>query len=270
MRLKHWVKYFAYSIQNLSDYKESRKDCNMRKNMIAILLVVCLFTLICGCSQKNSNSSNNNSSNVASELKSQEETTVDEKEAKNIILDIPSTADFLYNCSTVEELKAHSDLIIKATVKEANAWVDESATIGTEYTLEVDKCYFGDTKDTITVNNLGGIILASKYFEKQDDPKMDEVKKKIEANPDDSYVRFQFDGAWQPEEGKQYIWFLESYEENGVVDYTPINVYEGVYEVDENIVKRYTLENMSGTTTGSSQRSDDRMELSEMESRISK
>ena len=116
MRLKHWVKYFAYSIQNLSDYKESRKDCNMRKNMIAILLVVCLFTLICGCSQKNSNSSNNNSSNVASELQSQEK-TVDEKEAKNIILDIPSTADFLYNCSTVEELKAHSDLIQKIPLR---------------------------------------------------------------------------------------------------------------------------------------------------------
>lgn len=242
----------------------------MRKNVIALLLVACLFTLICGCSKESSSANNDNSSNVVSDLQSQEETTVNKKELKNIILDIPSTADFLYNCSTVEELKAHSDLIIKATVKETNAWVDESATIGTEYILEVDKCYFGDTKDTITVNNLGGVISASKYFEKQDDPKMDEVKKKIEMNPDDSYVRFQFDGAWQPEEGKQYIWFLESYEEKGVLDYTPINVYEGVYEVDGNMVERYTSENKSGVTTRSFQHSDDRMELSKMENRISK
>lgn len=136
----------------------------MKKNIIALLLVVCLFTLICGCSQENSNADNDNSSNVASSLQSQEETIVDEKKSKNIILDIPSTADFLYNCSTVEELKAHSDLIVKATVKEANAWVDESATIGTEYTLEVDKCYFGDAKDIITVNNLGGDHFGIKIF----------------------------------------------------------------------------------------------------------
>ena len=194
--------------------------------------------------------------------------TEDKNETKNIDLDIPSTADFLYSCNTIKELKEHADLIVKATVKEEHAWVDGVATIGTEYVLEINKCYIGKAQNTIIVNNLGGTILASKYLEKQNDPKMDELKKKVEKNPDNSYVRFQFDGAWQPEKGKQYIWFLEENEENGTITYAPINVYEGVYEIDQDIVKRYNEENTNNSTTRSSQLSDDKMTLSEMEAKI--
>lgn len=50
--------------------------------------------------------------------------------------------------------------------------------------------YIGKAQNTIIVNNLGGTILASKYLEKQNDPKMDELKKKVEKNPDNSYVQF--------------------------------------------------------------------------------
>ena len=240
----------------------------MRKNKIVFILVICLFTLICGCSKEKVNSDNGNSTHIVSKLKNQGDMTEDKKETKNIVLDIPSTADFLYNCSTIKELKEHANLIVKATVKETNAWVDESATIGTEYVLEIDKCYVGKAQKTIIVNNLGGTILASKYLEKQNDPKMDELKKKVEKNPDNSYVRFQFDGAWQPEKGKQYIWFLEENEENGTITYAPINVYEGVYEIDQDIVKRYNEENTNNSTTRSSQLSDDKMTLSEMEAKI--
>lgn len=81
-------------------------------------------------------------------------------------------------------------------------------------------------------------------------------------------MRFQFDGAWQPEKGKQYIWFLEENEENGTITYAPINVYEGVYEIDQDIVKRYNEENTNNSTTRSSQLSDDKMTLSEMEAKI--
>ena len=112
----------------------------MRKNVILLVLVICLFTLICGCSKEKVNSDTSKSTDIVSKLKNQENMIADKKKPKNIILDIPSTADFLYNCSTIKELKEHANLIVKATVKETNAWVDESATIGTEYVLEIDKC----------------------------------------------------------------------------------------------------------------------------------
>ena len=162
----------------------------MRKNKIVFILVICLFTLICGCSKEKVNSDNGNSTHIVSKLKNQGDMTEDKKETKNIVLDIPSTADFLYSCNTIKELKEHADLIVKATVKEEHAWVDGVATIGTEYVLEINKCYIGKAQNTIIVNNLGGTILASKYLEKQNDPKMDELKKKVEKNPDNSYVRF--------------------------------------------------------------------------------
>ena len=154
----------------------------MRKNKIVFILVICLFTLICGCSKEKVNSDNGNSTHIVSKLKNQGDMTEDKKETKNIVLDIPSTADFLYSCNTIKELKEHADLILKATVKEEHAWVDGVATIGTEYVLEINKCYIGKAQNTIIVNNLGGTILASKYLEKQNDPKMDELKKKV-VNP---------------------------------------------------------------------------------------
>ena len=201
----------------------------MRKNKIVFILVICLFTLICGCSKEKVNSDNGNSTHIVSKLKNQGDMTEDKKETKNIVLDIPSTADFLYSCNTIKELKEHADLIVKATVK-------------TEvlHFLEVLRDRIG----------------------------FDELKKKVEKNPDNSYVRFQFDGAWQPEKGKQYIWFLEENEENGTITYAPINVYEGVYEIDQDIVKRYNEENTNNSTTRSSQLSDDKMTLSEMEAKI--
>ena len=115
----------------------------MRKNKIVFILVICLFTLICGCSKEKVNSDNGNSTHIVSKLKNQGDMTEDKKETKNIVLDIPSTADFLYSCNTIKELKEHADLIVKATVKEEHAWVDGVATIGTEYVLEINKCYFG-------------------------------------------------------------------------------------------------------------------------------
>ena len=107
----------------------------MRKNKIVFILVICLFTLICGCSKEKVNSDNGNSTHIVSKLKNQGDMTEDKKETKNIVLDSPSTADFLYSCNTIKELKEHADLIVKATVKEEHAWVDGVATIGTEYVL---------------------------------------------------------------------------------------------------------------------------------------
>ncbi|WP_162611975.1 hypothetical protein [Eubacterium sp. An11] len=78
----------------------------------------CVY-LLCGCSKESSDTTD--FSHTVSDSQSQQEETSSENKTKNIILDIPSTADFLYHCSTVEKLKDHSDLIVKATVTSAGA-----------------------------------------------------------------------------------------------------------------------------------------------------
>lgn len=53
-----------------------------------------------------------------------------------------------------------------------------------------------------------------------------------------------------------------------MIHYNPVNVYEGVYEIDNDMAERYMSEQTDSGITRSSQISDDRMSLSEMENKI--
>ena len=53
-----------------------------------------------------------------------------------------------------------------------------------------------------------------------------------------------------------------------MLHYNPVNVYEGVYEIVNDMAERYTSEQTEGGITRSSQISDDKMSLSEMENKI--
>ena len=189
-------------------------------------------------------------------------------EEKNIILDISSNFEFAYTCGTVEELESHSDIIIKGTVTACEPWINDDATIGTDYTVQVEKCYRGELEkgDTVTVSNLGGDISARKYFEKQKDPKAGEFRTEMEKDPEHAYVRFRCDGAWLPEEKKTYVWFLEADAEQGSDVCNPVNVYEGIYEIEGENVNRYQPDTME--TAGGVSASGNQMSLSELERQI--
>lgn len=202
----------------------------MKKRMIYVL-VIAISILLVGCKtdEKKSNEVSQNTSSVQ-----------ESKNEKNIIMNITSTADWLYTCESVEELNEHSACIVVGTVKNEKAKVDDSCTIYTEYEVEIDKTYKGGLQagDIVTVSRLGGTILAKEYFEKQDDPKAEEMRKEMEKNPENTYVNFSFDGSWQPEAGKQYVWFLEQNDTDGT--YEPINVYQGIYKIEGNYVENYS------------------------------
>ena len=54
----------------------------MRKNVILLVLVICLFTLICGCSKEKVNSDTSKSTDIVSKLKNQENMIADKKKLK--------------------------------------------------------------------------------------------------------------------------------------------------------------------------------------------
>ncbi len=193
-------------------------------------------------------------------------------EKKNVILDISSYFEFAYRCRTVEELKEHASAVLMGTVMEEQPWVDNDATIGTDYTVQVDKCYLGglDADSTITISNLGGYVPAKEYFDKQDDPKAEPYRKEMEENPDNAYVRFLCDGAWLPEVGKKYIWFVEVLQEQGKTIYTPVNVYEGIYEIKNNSVERFAPASMEIMPDGTASIPENIMTFSRMEQEIDK
>lgn len=188
----------------------------MKKRMIYVLAIAISILLVgCKTDEKMSNEVSQNTSSVQ-----------ESKNGKNIIMNITSTADWLYTCESVEELNEHSACIVVGTVKNEKA---------------------------------------KEYFEKQDDPKAEEMRKEMEKNPENTYVNFSLDGSWQPEEGKQYVWFLEQNDTDGT--YEPINVYQGIYKIEGNYVENYSSdENQEGT--GAVRNTKNRMFFTDLEKEI--
>lgn len=219
----------------------------MRKIISSIILTLLIFSLVTGCAKRK----------LVKETKKTETERIsslvqtDTKKEKNIVMDITSSADWLYLCDSVEDLNSHSDAILTGTVQYEKSLIDDSCTIYTVYDIKVDKVYKGNVSkdDIITISRLGGTILAKDYFRIQSDPKAEEAKKEMENDPENTYVRFSFDGSWQPESGNQYVWFLDQDDTNGESDFEPVNVYQGIFKIDGDYVNRYSVEKDDNSIT---------------------
>ena len=171
------------------------------------------------------------------------------KEGKNKIIHYgPSvdTIEFLKDYNTIEELIQDADNIVLGTVKEKNSHMDEEGTVVyTDYSVELKKVYKGKLKEklkkkeNIHIIDLGGRIKASKYFAKQDDPKLKKAKEQTKKNPDTTYVQYNFGSNWQPEISNQYLWFLTTNNSDKQTTYTPLNSWQGVYRLTANKKEQY-------------------------------
>lgn len=160
---------------------------------------------------------------------------------KNILLDVEMQADFEKDCNSIQELSENSDCIISGNVISKNSWCDDTCTIYTDYTVKINEVYQGNLNegDEITITDFGGTVSADEYFKYQTDPKVMNYKKEAETNGKDNYIKYSFEGAWLPDEGKQYIWYLEDNSYDNKKCYNPVNCYEGIYKVNNSNVERY-------------------------------
>lgn len=76
--------------------------------------------------------------------------------------------------------------------------------------------------------------------------------------------------AGLPEVGKKYIWFVEVLQEQGKTIYTPVNVYEGIYEIKNNSVERFAPASMEIMPDGTASIPENIMTFSRMEQEIDK
>lgn len=204
-------------------------------------------------SGKNTNSSNTSQTTQKNiqqkDAKSDSEIILSTKEGKNKIIHYgPSvdTIEFLKDYNTIEELIQDADNIVLGTVKEKNSHMDEEGTVVyTDYSVELKKVYKGKLKEklkkkeNIHITDLGGRIKASKYFAKQDDPKLKKAKEQTKKNPDTTYVQYNFGSNWQPEISNQYLWFLTTNNSDNQTTYTPLNSWQGVYRLTANKKEQY-------------------------------
>lgn len=199
--------------------------------------------------------------------KNDSEIILSTKEKKNKIIHYGPSADmieFFKDYNTIEELMQDADNIVLGTVKEKNSYMNEDGdAVYTDYSVELRKVYKGTLKEkeNIHIIDLGGRIKASKYFAKQDDPKLKKAKEQAKKNPNTTYVQYNFGSDWQPEISNQYLWFLttdDSEDQPGTKTestskkdessatpdnlkktYTPLNSWQGVYRLTANKKEQY-------------------------------
>lgn len=157
-----------------------------------------------------------------------------------IVMKIDSNAEMVKSYDNIDELKEQSDLIIQGVVEDIDPYCDDTATVYSNYKIKITESLKGDfnKNNTIMVSDFGGIISAKEYLKYQDDPKaIDELKKY--DNLDNKYVEYSFEGAWRPQIGETYIWYLEINKVGDKIFYNPVNAYQGIFDVDGNKMERY-------------------------------
>lgn len=168
-------------------------------------------------------------------------TSRDEKSKnKEIVLKIDSNAEMVKSCDNIEELQEKSDLIIQGMVEDIEPYCDDTATVYSNYKIKIVESIRGDLdkNDTITVSDFGGVIPAKEYIKYQKDPKALVELEKYD-NLDNKYVEYSFEGAWRPQKGETYIWYLETNKVGNQVFYNPVNAYQGILDIDGNKFERY-------------------------------
>ena len=164
----------------------------------------------------------------------------DEKELeKNIVLEVNTQADWSYIADSIEDLTEYATAgVVSGTVTGVDAKCDDTGTVYSIYDVEVNDCISGEISEgtQIQVVDFGGLISAEEYLEQQTDPKAAEAFEGEDL--ENSYVEYSFCGAWVPEEGHEYIWYLT---ENTTYEnaYSPVNSYQGIFEVDGDTAERY-------------------------------
>ncbi len=185
--------------------------------------------------------------NVNKASKEENNVLMDDKAVdKDVILEVESNADFKEEYDTIEELCKVSDEIVKGTVVSEQAFCDDTGTVFTCYKICVKETIHGILQvcDEVDVIDFGGTIDAAEYFNKQTDPKALEVVTGLDSL-ENKVVEYDFEGAWRPSVGEEYIWYLEKKIEDDGEYYCPVNCYQGVFEIQNNEAERYASDDNS-------------------------
>lgn len=142
-------------------------------------------------------------------------------ENKNILFEVISDLDTIYDNSNVSELEARSDLIIIGKIKEIDGAINynetkkqyiKTSTIGTIKVKNIIKNNDIVSKnDEIKFVRLGGTISVAEY-EKSLEPRqivrqgLDKLTSKEKEN---SYIKVSISGDIEPEKNKTYLMYLK-------------------------------------------------------------
>ena len=182
-----------------------------------------------------------NDSNNYVELNKSNNETMSEK--KNILFEVVSDLDTIYDNSNVSELEERSDLIIIGKIKEIDGAINynetkkqyiKTSTIGTIKVKNIIKSNDIVSKnDEIKFVRLGGTISVAEY-EKSLEPRQiirQGLDKLTTEEKENSYIKVSISGDVEPEKSKTYLMYLK-YDED-LNRYAVIGMEYGLKEYKE-------------------------------------
>ena len=200
---------------------------------LSILEIVCIaYTGIKSCYNDSDNYENFNKLNNETVL-----------EKKNILFEVVSDLDTIYDNSNVSQLEERSDLIIIGKIKEIDGAINyneikkqyiKTSTVGTIKVKNIIKSNDIVSKnDEIKFVRLGGTITVAEY-EKSLEPRQivrQGLDKLTTEEKENSYIKVSISGDIEPEKNKMYLMYLK-YDED-LNRYAIIGMEYGLKEYKE-------------------------------------
>ena len=188
-----------------------------KKIKIAVGLILVVGLICGGINLYNQFRDNNADNKIVSSSKN--------SKGKNIVLNVSSDLDSVYDNSNTAELEARSDLIIIGKIKSIdgainyNEKTNEYMMTSTIGTIKVDEIIKSNdivsSGDVIKFARLGGVISVADYVKTLEARQIARqgLNKLTEKEMENSYVKETVNGDIEPEEGKTYLMYMQ-YDEN--------------------------------------------------------
>lgn len=209
----------------------------MSKRIIICVLVIFVLGLT-ACDKKTSDKNVSTEDKKNDVSKNIDISTIDES---NIEYSYGAADMNVYNPSC-EELSEKADIIFKGKLVESESYLNEQATINSDYTFVVSESYKGDVGSEVSINMLCGIMEKSLFVKqvmKHDGYEQSEIDK-VEEEPG-KYIAFGLEGFNPLDLNEEYVIYAKYHPEHDY--YYPVYYFYGVYEQNDNgEYERYGLD----------------------------
>ena len=170
----------------------------------------------------------------------------------NIVYEVDSHADQLYNYETLEELVAGSEYIVSGNICDISFGYTPEGAIYSRYQFEIKESLYGELNkgDVITVSEPGGIVPVKEYAENAKSFVVKDWESLAKEDYENGYICSYCDGEPIPEVGEEcylFLWKVTAYEPD--IIYAAIGNYQGKINIKNDEASRYLPKDSKGKRT---------------------
>lgn len=204
---------------------------NSIKNYFLAICTMLIF-ILSGCTDSSTQSDNTNDVNLSVSEGPTQENVTSSSEDYNITAYVDSSADLLYDYTSIDQLYSDSTFVFTGKVLNKESYIDEVGMVFTKYTFKISDLLSGKyDSDKITVTCVGGIVLLKDYNAIIDTTKSFEPET-TEPIDDSGYLEYKINNVPLLDLNSEYTIFIDSYLENGETIFYPVGTYQGIFSLN--------------------------------------